>query len=57
MAQSGGRTSSRRSDVQDKALDLIAETLSRMRFGSIALTVHDGSIVQLEITEKRRLDR
>lgn len=39
----------------DAALATIRETLENMRFGSIALTVHDGRVVQLEVTEKRRL--
>lgn len=32
----------------------LREALNGLRFGTIALTVHDGRIVQLEITEKRR---
>ncbi|MEC7954016.1 MAG: YezD family protein [Pseudomonadota bacterium] len=28
--------------------------MDRLRFGVIQLTVHDGKLVQLEITEKRR---
>lgn len=32
----------------------LREALDHLRFGTIALTVHDGRIVQLEITEKRR---
>jgi hypothetical protein len=39
------------------AIDAIRETLARIRFGSIAITVHDGRIVQLDVTEKRRLAR
>lgn len=38
-----------------EAVDVIAEALGRLRFGSIAVTIHDGRIVQLDITEKRRL--
>jgi hypothetical protein len=41
---------------RETALSVIADTLARVRFGSIAVTVHDGKIVQLDITEKRRLD-
>lgn len=37
------------------ALQVVKEHLDRIRFGSIALTIHDGKIVQLDITEKRRL--
>jgi hypothetical protein len=38
----------------EPALAALREALERMRFGTIALTVHDGRVVQLEITEKRR---
>ncbi len=41
---------------REAALDVIADTLARVRYGSVAVTVHDGKIVQLDITEKRRLD-
>jgi hypothetical protein len=36
-------------------LAAIRDSLSGLRFGSIAITVHDGRIVQLDVTEKRRL--
>jgi hypothetical protein len=39
----------------EEALAAIRDYLQRIRFGSIALTIHDGRIVQLDVTEKRRL--
>jgi hypothetical protein len=39
----------------EEAISAIRDYLKSMRFGSIALTVHDGKIVQLDVTEKRRL--
>jgi hypothetical protein len=36
-------------------LALIREQLDRIRFGSIALSIDDGRVVQLEIVEKKRL--
>lgn len=36
-------------------LQVVREHLERIKFGSIALTIHDGRVVQLDITEKRRL--
>ena len=39
----------------EAAIATIREYLENVRFGSIALTIHDGRIVQLEVTEKRRL--
>ncbi|MGN6278995.1 MAG: YezD family protein [Sphingomonas sp.] len=38
----------------EPAIAALREALDRLRFGTIALTVHDGRVVQLEITEKRR---
>ena len=43
-------------DTED-ALAAIRDCLDRLQFGSIAITVHDGRIVQLDVTEKRRLAR
>jgi len=39
----------------EEALAAIRDHLQRIRFGSIALTIHDGRIVQLDVTEKRRI--
>ena len=41
----------------EDALAEIRDHLQRLRFGSLAITVHDGRIVQLDVTEKRRLTR
>ena len=35
-------------------LDAVVEALSRLRYGAIQLTVHDGRLVQVDITERRR---
>ncbi len=37
-----------------EALHLIEDALARLRFGVINLTVHDGKLVQLDITERKR---
>lgn len=37
-----------------EALASIGDALDRLKFGDIRLTVHDGRIVQLEVTEKKR---
>ena len=39
----------------EDAIAAIRDCLQTIRFGSIALTIHDGRIVQLDVTEKRRL--
>ena len=38
-----------------EALTAIQECLGRIQFGSIAITVHEGRIVQFDVTEKRRI--
>lgn len=40
----------------DRVTVALREALERLRYGAIALTVHDGRVVQMEITEKRRFD-
>jgi hypothetical protein len=34
-------------------IDLVRETLGKCRFGGITLTIHEGKLVQMEVTEKR----
>jgi hypothetical protein len=38
-----------------EALGVVSEALSRLRYGAIQLTVHDGRVQQIDVTEKRRL--
>ncbi|MDC8754768.1 YezD family protein [Erythrobacter sp. sf7] len=38
------------------ALALVSEALSRLRFGAIQLTVHDGRVMQIDVTERKRLN-
>ena len=35
-------------------LRVVVEALDRLRFGVIQLTVHDGKLMQLDVTERRR---
>ena len=37
-------------------IDVIQEKLGGLRYGQILLTVHDGRVVQIERTEKTRLE-
>ena len=36
------------------SIERIREALAALRFGTIALTVHEGRVVQIDITEKTR---
>lgn len=35
-------------------LRVVVEALERLRFGVIQLTVHDGKLMQVDVTERRR---
>lgn len=35
-------------------LTVVAEALARLRYGVIQLTVHDGKVMQVDVTERRR---
>lgn len=37
-----------------QALAAVAEAVGRLHYGAILLTVHDGRVVQIEVTEKQR---
>ena len=38
----------------EEALGVIREKADSVRFGTITLTIHEGRLTQLEVTEKRR---
>lgn len=46
-----------RSEAQSltQPIAIVTEALSRLRFGDIRLTVHNGRVVQVDVTEKTRL--
>lgn len=35
-------------------LSAIAEAIAKLRFGAVVLTVHDGRLVQMDVTERQR---
>ena len=42
------------SDAGAPALQLVSDALDRLRYGAIQLTVHDGRLVQIDVTERTR---
>ncbi len=42
-------------DTEDSALRFVAEALRDLRYGTVTVTVHDGAVVQVERTEKKRV--
>jgi hypothetical protein len=41
-------------DLSASVLEAVGTALAGLRYGEIQLTVHDGRVVQLEVTEKQR---
>jgi hypothetical protein len=35
-------------------IQVVLDALSRLKFGAIQLTVHDGKLVQIDVTERKR---
>lgn len=47
-------TANRPEVVSGIALRAAAEAIERLRYGVVQLTVHDGRVVQLDVTERQR---
>ncbi|OPA80063.1 hypothetical protein BVG16_04750 [Paenibacillus selenitireducens] len=43
-------------EIDERWRDQIAALLNGMEYGSVQITVHDGKIVQMERTERKRFD-
>jgi hypothetical protein len=41
-------------DPADPGWQAVVEALRRIRYGAIQLTVHDGRLVQVDVTERSR---
>ena len=35
-------------------LDAVSGAIGKLRFGTVLVTVHEGKVVQLDVTERRR---
>jgi hypothetical protein len=42
------------SELAQQALTAVGLAVERLRFGVVQLTVHDGKVVQLDVTERQR---
>jgi hypothetical protein len=40
--------------AETAVLDAVSGAIGRLRFGTVLVTVHEGKVVQLDITERRR---
>jgi len=54
-ASPASETARQKQQQIEASLASIREALLTLRYGSIMVTVHDGRIVQIDVTERRRL--
>lgn len=41
--------------ILETSIANVREALAGLKYGNVSLTVHDGRVVQIDVTEKRRL--
>ncbi|HET6538473.1 MAG TPA: YezD family protein [Sphingopyxis sp.] len=41
-------------DPGERAIQTVLEALQTLRFGAIQLTIHEGRLVQVDVTERHR---
>ena len=39
----------------EESIASVREALAGLKYGNVSLTVHEGRVVQIDVTEKRRL--
>ena len=53
MSASSNQTTGER-EAGPRAIKTVLEALEKLRFGAIQLTVHEGKLVQVDVTERHR---
>ena len=53
VAQSDPRQE-KANDIIATSLDAVRKALESLRYGQITLTIHEGKVAQMEVTEKTR---
>jgi hypothetical protein len=53
----GGVMAVKKTIVSDEVLNIIKSKIENIQFGSVVVTVQDGRVIQLETSEKTRLNR
>ena len=51
------RASTTQGDVSSNLIDLVRQSLDRIEFGTVQLTIHAGKLVQVDVTEKHRVQQ
>ena len=44
----------RKGDDQSELISVISDAVSRLRYGVVQITIHDGKATQVDVTERRR---
>ena len=52
--QSIGGEDENMSKVTEQTLDYLKESIDKIAFGSVVITVHNGKITQIDTTDKKR---
>lgn len=55
MAKPVTPLSSEAADSLEESIVSVREALSDLKYGNVSLTVHEGRVVQIDVTEKKRL--
>lgn len=50
----GSAPNAEKAHSSDNPLHMVQDALERLRYGAIQLTVHDGKLVQIDVTERTR---
>lgn len=54
-SESPGKASAEAAVLLEESIASVRQALSGLRFGQVAITVHEGRVVQIDVTEKKRL--
>lgn len=55
MVQHSDHPSSDALRLLEESISSVREALTGLKFGNVSLTVHEGRVVQIDVTEKKRL--
>ena len=50
----GGQGGKAGSQLDHAVLDAVSGAIGRLKFGTVLVTVHEGKVVQLDVTERSR---
>jgi hypothetical protein len=54
-SESAGKGSADAAQLLEESIASVRQALAGLRFGQVSVTVHEGRVVQIDVTEKKRL--